>query len=320
MQLWSAELEAMRAEARQAVASTMPALQALLAPAGELPEDPVARALVMREQFRKTYAPVPEAQERRIAGVDCRVFAPEGPARAVYLHFHGGGMILGAPEMNDVANLELSRRFGVAVVSVDYRLAPEHPHPAGPDDGTAVAAWLVDHAEREFGSGRLLVGGESAGGYMAAAVLLRARDELGAIRRFTGANLVYGVYDWGRSPSQRGTRPHQGPDLLDPEGIRSFVDCYLPGCSDDARRDPAISPAFADLRGLPPQLVSVGTCDHLLDDNLFFASRSAAAGNEVELFVAPDLPHGFGFVPCGLTARWQERTARWFADVLARAS
>jgi len=318
MQLWSAEIEAMRAEARRAVAASFPAMQAALAPTGKVPDDPVARALLMREQFAKTYAPVPEAVERRIAGVRCRVFAPSGPARAVYLHFHGGGMILGAPEMNDPANLELSRRFGVAVVSVDYRLAPEHPYPAGPDDGTAVAAWLVDHAEREFGSGRLLVGGESAGGYMAAAVLLRARDELGAIRRFAGANLVFGVYDWGRSPSQRGTRPHEGPDLLDPDGIRMFTDCYLPVRTDDERRDPAVSPAFADLRGLPPQLLSVGTCDHLLDDTLLLASRSAAAGNEVDLFVAPDLPHGFGFVPCGMTTRWQEHTARWFESILAR--
>ncbi len=317
MQLWSAEIEAMREEARRAVAATFPAMQEALTPKEQVPDDPVARAHLMREQFAKTYAPVPEAAERRIAGVRCRVFAPEGPARAVYLHFHGGGMILGAPEMNDPANLELSRRLGVAVVSVDYRLAPEHPYPAGPDDGVAVAAWLVENARREFGSERLLVGGESAGGYMAAAVLLRARDELGAIERFAGANLVFGVYDWGRSPSQRGTRPHEGPDLLEPEGIRMFTDCYLPGRSDDERRDPAVSPAFADLRGLPPALLSVGTCDHLLDDTLLFASRSAAAGNEVELFVAPDLPHGFGFVPCGITKRWQERTAAWYEDRLA---
>jgi acetyl esterase/lipase len=318
MRLWNAEIEAMRPEARRALAAAFPAMEAMLAPAGELSADPLARALAMREQFAKTYAPVPEALERTIAGVRCRVFEAARAARAVYLHFHGGGMILGAPEMSDPANLELARRFGVAVVSVDYRLAPEHPYPAGPDDGSAVAAWLLENAEREFGSGRLLVGGESAGAYMAAAVLLRVRDELGAARRFIGANLVFGVYDWGRSPSQRGTRPHEGPDLLDPDGIRIFGECYLPGRSDDERRDPAVSPGFADLRGLPPALLSVGTCDHLLDDTLLFASRSSAAGNEVELFVAPDLPHGFGFVPCGITTQWQQRTDGWFEEILAR--
>jgi len=318
MRLWDDEIEGMRAEAREAVAATLPAMAAALGSGEPAPADPAARVKWMRDGFSKTYAPVPEAEERRIAGVRCRVFRPPGRARAVYLHFHGGGMILGAPEMNDAANLELCRGFGVAVVSVDYRLAPEHPFPAGPDDGTAVAAWLVENAEREFGSARLLTGGESAGGYMAAAVLLRARDELGAAQRFDGANLVFGVYDWGRSPSQRGIRPHPGPDLIDPEGILLFTRCYLPGRSDDERRDPSISPAFADLRGLPPAWMSVGTADHLLDDTLLLASRWAAAENEVELFVAPDLPHGFGFVPCGISKRWVERTQRWFAEILAR--
>jgi acetyl esterase/lipase len=318
VKLWTAEIEALRAEAREAVAKGFGPLLEAVGGSGPLPDDRIARARAMRERFARIYAPVPEAVVREIAGVRCRVFAPDGPARATYLHFHGGGMILGAPEMSDPANLDLCRRFGIAVVSVDYRLAPEHPHPAGPDDGVAVAAWLLEHAESEFGSPRLLTGGESAGGYMAAAVLLRVRDELGAADRFDGANLVFGVYDWGRSPSQRGIRPHAGPDLLDPEGIRLFTDCYLPGCSDDERRDPSVSPAFADLRDLPPALLSVGTGDHLLDDTLLLASRSAAAGNEVELFVAPDMPHGFGFVPCGITQRWIERTQRWFDEILAR--
>src|SRR5262245_38590789 len=294
----------------------MAALLELLGGDAALPDDTLARARAMRKSFERIYAPVPEATVREIAGVPCRVFLPKGKARAVYLHFHGGGMILGAPQMNDPTNLELSRRSGVAVVSVDYRLAPEHPYPAGPD--AAVAAWLLERAEQEFGSARLLTGGESAGGYMAAAVLLRVRDELGAADRFDGANLVFGVYDWGRSPSQRGIRPHAGPDLLEPEGIRVFGDCYLPGRSDDERRDPTISPAFADLRDLPPSLMSVGTGDHLLDDTLLLAARSAAAGNEVELFVAPDMPHGFNFFPCALTARWAERTNRWFDETLER--
>ena len=88
---------------------------------------------------------------------------------------------------------------------------------------------------------------------MTAAVLLRIRDELDAADRILGANLVFGVYDWGRSPSQRGLRPHDGPDVLDPDGITWFTECYLPGMTDDERRDPTISPAFADLHGLPPR-------------------------------------------------------------------
>jgi acetyl esterase/lipase len=291
----------------------------MLIPPGPRPADPVARVTQRRAMFEKMIVPVPGTIERDIAGVRCRVFVPDGPAHAVYLHFHGGGMIVGTPEMSDVGNRSLCDRHGIVVVSVDYRLAPEHPFPAGPDDGVAVAAWLLDNAEAEFGSARLLTGGESAGGYMAAAVLLRIRDDLGAAHRVDGANLVFGVYDWGRSASQRGVRPHEGPDVLDPEGIRFFCDCYLPGRSDDERRDPAVSPAFADLRGLPPALMSVGTCDHLLDDTLLLAARWAAAGNDVELFVAPDMPHGFMGYACGIADRWASTSEAWFDGILRRA-
>ena len=88
--------------------------------------------------------------------------------------------------------------------------------------------------------------------------------------------------------------------------------------SDDERRGPEVSPAFADLSGLPPALMSVGTADHLLDDTLILAARWAAAGNEVELFVAPDMPHGFMAFPCAMTDLWAKRTYAWLADVLGR--
>jgi len=304
MELWPAEYEALRDEARRAVRETMGLLRG---EPGTPPEDRAERVRQQREWMKRLYSPVPEAVERRIAGVPCRVFRPQGAARGVFLHFHGGGMMVGAPELNDAANLDLCRRLGVAVVSASYRLAPEHPFPAGPDDGLAVAAWLVAHAEDEFGSSRLLVGGESAGGYMAAITLLRVRDQLRAAHRFAAANLVFGVYDWGRSPSQRGIRPVDAPDWLDPDGIRFFTDCFLPGMSDDQRRDPAVSPAYADLRGLPPAIMTVGTSDHLLDDTLLLAVRWRAAGNAVELAVFPDCPHGFTAFPCELARRASAR-------------
>lgn len=323
MRLWSDELESLRAEARAAVDASLPGVVELMrgaepsADASALPRDEqVARA---RAAMANVYLPSPAAEVRDIAGVPCRVFTPKQAARGVYLHFHGGGMMIGAPEMSDPMNVDLCERFGLAVVSVDYRLAPEHPHPAGPDDGVAVAEWLLAHAAEEFGSDRLLIGGESAGGYMSAIVLLRIRDELQAADRVAGVNLVFGVYDWGRSPSQRGIRPVDAIDLLDPIGIEFFTGCYLPGLTDDQRRESSISPAFADLRALPPALMSVGTADHLLDDTLMLASRWAAAGSEVDLLVLPEMPHGFMAVPCGTTKVWAKHTDQWFADVLARA-
>ena len=318
VQLWSEELEALRPEARQVVAAGLAAMAEAFAGGGEPPTDVHERVEHSRAAFALTYAPVPEAEEVEIAGVRCRVFRAEGPTSAIYLHFHGGGMILGAPEMNDAGNLALARRFGLAVVSVDYRLAPEHPFPAGPDDGVDVARWLLDHGAAELGSDRLVLGGESAGGYMAAAVALRIRDELDAIDRVDGANLVFGVFDWGLSPSQRGMRASAGPDMLDPDGIAMFGDCYLPGTTLDERRDPAISPAFADLHGLVPACFSVGSADHLLDDTLLTAGRWAAAGNDTELFVAPDMPHGFFAFPCGITSAWERAQDEWFTRVLGR--
>jgi acetyl esterase len=316
MQLWSDEIEAQRPEARQAVAEGFALLAETLGRNTTLPEDAFERARVLREVYAKNFAPSPDVTDREIAGVRCRVALPDGDARGVYLHFHGGGMALGAPEMSDLGNVALTLSQQVAVVSVDYRLAPEHPFPAGPDDGVAVAAWLLENAESEFGTSRLLTGGESAGGYMAAAVLLRIRDELDAADRIAGANLVFGVYDWGRTASQRGRRPHEGPDLLNPDDIRWFSDCYLPGMTDEERRDPAISPAFADLGGLPPALFSVGTTDHLIDDTLVLAARYAAAGNETELFVAPDMPHGFMAFQCSISTAWNKATQEWFSRIL----
>lgn len=317
MRLWSAEIDAMRAEARAVVQAGFASLHGATI-GDERPDDPVDRVLQQRRLLEAMYQRVPEVADATIAGVRCRTFVPEGVTPiAVYLHFHGGGMITGAPEMNDVANVELARRHGLAFVSVDYRLAPEHPYPAGPDDGVAVAGWLLEHANEVYGTDRIIIGGESAGGYMSAAVLLRVRDELGAAGRFVGANLVFGVYDFGRTPSQRGIRPTSGPDLVDPDGIKGLNQLYLPGMTDEERRRPSISPLFADLSGLCPAFISAGTDDHLIDDTLMLAPRWAAAGNDVELFIAPDMPHSFNMFPCGITTRWNDALDQWFEQVLA---
>lgn len=313
MELWNDDIEAMRPEARAVVDAGMAFMTEAFAGDGEPPKDLLGAAQHMRRSFERMYSPVPEASVREIAGVPCRIFVPDGPAAAVYLHFHGGGMVIGAPEMSDTTNLDLCRRFGMTVVSVDYRKAPEHPYPAGPDDGIAVAKWLVENGIEEFGTDRIIVGGESAGGYMAAAVALRMRDERIAADHLLGANLLFGVHDWGRSPSQRGVRAFDGPDMLTPEGMVMFGECYLPGMSVEERRSPEVSPLYADLHGLCPALMSVGTADHLLDDTLMLAPRWAAAGNEVELFVAPEMPHGFQAFPCGITTAWANAQFEWFA-------
>ncbi len=238
--LWSDDVEAMREEARATIDAGPPFGFGDREPEPGLSRDERLRR--ERELMESQVVRVPEAIERQIAGVRCRVFMPDGPARAIYLHFHGGGMVTGSADMMDIPNLMTAREHQVAVVSVDYRKAPEHPFPAGPDDGVAVARWLLENGEAEFGASQIMIGGESAGGYMTAIVALRIRDELGAIDRVIGCNMVFAVLDWGMSPSQRGMRPHDGWDVLSPEGIDFFTDCFLPDRTADERRAPRSRP------------------------------------------------------------------------------
>jgi acetyl esterase/lipase len=223
----------------------------------------------------------------------------------------------GTPEMMDQLHEIVVDACKVAVVSVDYRLAPEHPYPAGPDDCEAAASWLLEHAADEFGSDRLLIGGESAGAHLAAVTLLRMRDRHGAADRFLGANLVFGAYDLSRTPSQRGVGIAPGTDILDTTGW--VLDLFLPGRSDEQRRDPDVSPLYADLRDLPPALFSVGTNDHLVDDTLFMAARWEMAGNETELLVYPDTPHGCIALP-SVAQRFFPRLFEFFRRSLERSA
>jgi acetyl esterase/lipase len=316
MSLWPEEYEGLRDEARASAQTIAEFLGGGTANA-EVPSDRNERVRQQREMMQQLEVVSPAGSDQEIAGVPCRVFRPAVPARAVYVHFHGGAMMIGSPLINDGANADMSKRFGVAVVSVDYRLAPEHPHPAGSDDCLAVARWLVEHAEDEFGTPRLLVGGESAGGYYGALTLLRVRDELDAIDRFLGANLLFGCYDLSGTPSVRGSRPSDVPDILD-DGVFEFVnECFLPGLTPDDCKAPSISPLYADLHDLPPALFTVGTADHLLDDSLFMAARWEAYGNECELAVFPDCIHAFPAIPTELSKRANERIDAFLERVLA---
>ena len=312
MALWPDEYEGLRTEARQMADG----IAEMFRLGGERPTDRDERVRAEREMLSALDVASRAGADQDVAGVPCRVFRPSGVATAVYLHFHGGGMMFGSPLMNDVGNADLSARHGLAVVSVDYRLAPEHPFPAGSDDCLAVARWLVEHAEEEFGARRLVIGGESAGAYYAALTLLRVRDELAAVHRFVAANLVFGAYDLGGTPSARGSRPSLAPDVLD-DGLFGFLnECYLPGRTPDEARAPEISPLYADLDDLPPALFTVGSADHLLDDTLFMAARWAAYGNESELAVYPDCVHAFTGFPMELATRANERIDGFLARVV----
>jgi acetyl esterase len=239
---------------------------------------------------------LPEGRDRAIPGragdLGIRVFLPEH-VTGVFLHVHGGGWVLGAANQQDVSLWRIATEARVAVVSVDYRLAPEHPFPAGPDDCEDAALWLVERARSEFGTDRLTIGGESAGAHLSALTLLRLRDRHGLGGAFSAASLVFGCYDLTMTPSQR----QWGDRYLVLSGpiIRWFAEQFLAGAdpTGEAVRSPEVSPLYADLTGLPRAQFVVGTLDPLLDDSLFMAARWEAAGNESRLLVYPEAVHGF---------------------------
>ncbi len=239
--------------------------------------------------------------------VPLRIVAPQNP-RGVYLHIHGGGMVLGASDMQDPMLERVNEKASLACVSVEYRLAPENPYPAPPDDCESAALWLVENAKAEFGSDLLAIGGESAGATLAAVTLLRMRDRHG-FTGFRAANLVYGGYDYSMTPSQKQFGNQRL--VLRTVDIQKFIDAYLSGGEDV--RHPDISPLFADLKGLPPALFTVGTRDALLDDSLFMYARYVVAGNRAELAVYPGAPHGFNFFPTAIAEQANARMDAFLA-------
>ncbi|MFD9219254.1 alpha/beta hydrolase fold domain-containing protein [Streptomyces sp. NPDC060064] len=207
----------------------------------------------------------------------------------------------GSADGQDERLWRLAEQARLAVVSVEYRLAPEHPFPAGPDDCEAAARWLVDQAAAEFGTQRLLIGGESAGAHLSVVTLLRLRDRHGITGAFRAAHLPFGPYDLSMTPGQRSFGSKRL--LSNTDTLRGSYELFTPALGTEQRRDPEVSPQFADLAGLPPARGVVGTEDPLLDDSLFLAQRWQASGAPVQLGVVAGAMHGFTLFPLTITER-----------------
>ena len=247
-----------------------------------------------------------------------RVYRPDGAAvpAPVVVFFHGGGWVLGSIATHDATCRGLANRTGAVYVSVDYRLAPEHPYPAAPEDCYAATCWVADHAaDLGVDPGRLAVAGDSAGGNLAAVVCQMARDRSGPAIAFQ--LLVYPVtdLDLDRWPSMEENA--DGP-LLTREGMDWFARHYVGTLPFTG--DPYAAPIrAADLSGLPPAYVATAGHDPLRDEGAGYAEALAAAGVTVGYDNFATMIHGFvGFadvVPAAGEAR--DRIAAALAAGLA---
>jgi acetyl esterase/lipase len=247
-----------------------------------------------------------------------RVYRPDGAAvpAPVVVFFHGGGWVLGSIATHDATCRGLANRTGAVYVSVDYRLAPEHPYPAAPEDCYAATCWVADHAaDLGVDPGRLAVAGDSAGGNLAAVVCQMARDRSGPAIAFQ--LLIYPVtdLDLDRWPSMEENA--DGP-LLTREGMDWFARHYVGTLPFTG--DPYAAPIrAADLSGLPPAYVATAGHDPLRDEGAGYAEALAAAGVTVGYDNFATMIHGFvGFadvVPAAGEAR--DRIAAALAAGLA---
>lgn len=277
--------------------------------AGETPR-PAPVLLDTAESFS-----IPSREAGR--AIPCRVLKPQNgkAVKGVFMHIHGGGWVIGDEESQDQRLQDMADDHGLVSISIGYRLAPEDPFPAGPEDCYDAAEWLVLHAEEEFGAPLALVGGDSAGGHLSMLStlhLLNHADPRFAGFRFRGLLLYYGCFDLSWTPSAFNMDKTQPNLTLSPSQMVRFQGAFIPGNPPVERlRRPDVSPLYADLeplRGrLPPALFVCGTKDCLLDDTLFMSAKWLAGGGETVVEIVPGAQHGFISFPRSVVASGSER-------------
>jgi len=220
-----------------------------------------------------------------------------------YLHIHGGGYIMGSLEGSDISNLQLCAKLGIVILSVDYRLAPEHPIPAPLDDCYAGLAWLHQNAESlGVDPVRIGVGGESAGGGLAAALAIRARDT--GDYAICHQHLTYPMLDNLTGTDAQPGDPLVGEFVWTRARNRFGWESYL---GDAAAEAPQVPARVDDHAGLPSTWMFTAALDLFRDENIDYARKLLEAGVAVEFLMYPSACHGFQLLPgTSLTARFTE--------------
>ena len=250
-----------------------------------------------------------------VDNVPIRIYRGDGPPTGLVVYFHGGAFAIGSIALMDNVARELAHGSGAVVVSVEYRLAPEHPFPAGLDDCETVTRWALTNASTfDVSPQRVAVAGESAGGNFAAAVALRLRDR--GDRALAGQVLIYpGVA--GASAEFPSIEQFDGL-ILNRAGKKRFWEMYSGGRNID--HDPFAAPLHAEkLSGLPPALVVLGGCDVLRDEGRAYADRLRAEGVEVEEVCYAGQPHGFVNFGWPAAQLAFERIGTWLRSRFARS-
>jgi acetyl esterase/lipase len=245
-----------------------------------------------RAYFNRLNEQFPTPQDVRVEPVNANgvqaewVKAPDASDDRVILYLHGGGYVVGSPTSHRHLVAALSRASLSSALSIDYRLAPEHPFPAAVEDAVSAYGWLIKEG---VAPERIAIAGDSAGGGLTVATMISLRDQEVALP--AGGVCISPWTDLTITAESYKTKASVDP-MINRDQLSMMAAAYLGGA--DART-PLASPLFADLTGLPPLLVHVGSDEVLLDDSLLLAERASAAGVDTTLEIWDDMIHVWHF-------------------------
>ncbi len=241
-----------------------------------------------------------------------RIFKPEKPV-GIVVDIHGGGWCIGNPDGADAQNEKIATTCNVAVLSIDYKLAPENSIPNQINDCANVIRWVLKNAKAEFGTEKIVLQGNSAGAHLAVASILNVKGNGTLDARIVGFNLLYGLYDLSKTPSLRQVKD---TDLiLSKHNLKQFWINSVELLNPNDLQNPTLSPLYANLAGLPPALFSVGTADALIDDTTFMAARWQTAGNKPVVDIYPECPHVFDTFPTKIAQLARGRMDTWIIEL-----